>query len=103
MNDHREVIVDLYGVARYKGNAVVKYLLDADVGPDLNTIWRQSHLTREDLAEFYKMIGYSLSGTEDIFCEENEHEELFPEAKKWYRKNAPEYYEETYGLPLTRE
>ena len=52
------------GVLRFKGNAIVRFLLDN--GPfNLNDIALKD-FPREDREQFAQLIGYSLSGAEDL-------------------------------------
>lgn len=54
------LIVDEYEVLRFKGNAIVRFLLDA--GPfDMNQLALMP-FTVEDREQFAQLIGYSLSG-----------------------------------------
>ena len=58
------------GVERFKQNGIVRYLLDTHKDCDLNLIWKlcESGLfSKEDLQEFYELIGYTISGYEEIF------------------------------------
>ena len=51
-------------VARFKGNQIVRYLLDA--GPfDMNDLAIMK-FTREDQEQFAQLIGYSVSGAGDL-------------------------------------
>jgi len=55
---------DKNGTIRFKGNAIVRFLLDE--GPfDLNDIACKD-FTREDREQFAQLIGYSLSGAADL-------------------------------------
>lgn len=70
----RTIYTDEHGIRRFKGNAVVRYLLDeATAGRkcDMNDLAVQCKFARKftsaDWQEFYQMIGYSLSGYGDIF------------------------------------
>ena len=52
------------GVLRFKGNAIVRWLLDN--GPfTLNDI-AAKEFSREDREQFAQLIGYSLSGAQDL-------------------------------------
>lgn len=69
----REIITDKYNCQRYKSNKIVRYLLDTHTTVDLNLIVKlhqSDFFTKEDIKEFYQLIGYSVSGYEDIFYEE---------------------------------
>ena len=62
------IILDEYGVARFKANALVRYLLD-NGGIDMNELARQSHVqkwTQEDCMQFAQLIGYSVDGYGDL-------------------------------------
>lgn len=55
---------DKNGTLRFKGNAIVRFLLEH--GPfDMNDIAR-GDFTREDREQFAQLIGYSLSGASDL-------------------------------------
>lgn len=55
---------DARGVARFKANAIVQYLLDS--GPfDMNHL-AAVPFSREDREQFAQLIGYSLSGFGDL-------------------------------------
>lgn len=59
------IVRDEHGVARFRANAIVRFLLDA--GPfDMNTIARLPNIPREDYAQFAQLIGYSVSGYGDL-------------------------------------
>ena len=52
------------GIPRFKGNAIVRYLLDA--GPfDMNTLGVMT-FSAEDREQFAQLIGYSVSGFGDL-------------------------------------
>ena len=60
------------GVARFKKNNIVRYLLDLGV-TDLNKLWLALHagaFSMEDMEQFYQLIGYSVEGFAEIddFC-----------------------------------
>lgn len=56
--------VDESGVVRFRENRIVRLLLDT--GPfTLNSLSRLGFL-REDWAQFYQLIGYSLDGLGDV-------------------------------------
>jgi hypothetical protein len=58
------LITDKYGTLRFKENAIVRYLLDA--GPfDMNHL-AVIPFSDEDREQFAQLIGYSLSGFEDL-------------------------------------
>jgi len=72
------VIVDDHGTARFRGNAIVRAMLDRDtargrVYPEfparsdggLNWIAEQN-FTREDQEQFAQLIGYSISGYHEL-------------------------------------
>lgn len=55
---------DDHGTMRFKGNAIVKYLLDA--GPfDMNHL-AVMEFSQEDREQFAQLIGYSLSGYSEL-------------------------------------
>jgi len=65
---NREIIVDEQGVERFKPNRIVGFLLDWG-NTDLNQIWKmraRGLFSTEELREFYQLIGYSVSGYEEL-------------------------------------
>ncbi len=58
------------GVLRFKGNAIVRHLLDHS-GIDLNKLERMN-FSNEDREQFAQLLGYSVSGAADLgyFSEE---------------------------------
>ena len=60
------LITDKNGTTRFKGNAIVGFLLDA--GPfDMNQL-AVMHFSDEDREQFVQLIGYSLSGFGELSC-----------------------------------
>ena len=54
---------------RFKRNAIVRFLLDNNGSFDLNALWRMlgsDTFSIEDMEQFYQLIGYSVSGFEEI-------------------------------------
>ena len=68
------IVVDDYGVERYKGNKIVIMLLELCDSLDLNKIAALTPriFSEKERKEFYKMIGYSLEYIEEIFSEEDD-------------------------------
>lgn len=58
------IIMDKHGVARFKANQLVLYLLDHG-GIDMNHLAVQK-FTDEDRDQFAQLIGYSVSGWGDL-------------------------------------
>ena len=58
------IVTDAHGVIRFKGNAIVRHLLDHG-GIDLNAI-AMLDFTQDDREQFTQLIGYSLSGAHDL-------------------------------------
>jgi hypothetical protein len=58
------IVLDCDGVARFRGNRIVRFLLDYG-GIDLNQIAR-ADFTRADRQQFAQLIGYSVSGYGDL-------------------------------------
>lgn len=59
------IVFDDYGVARFKSNPIVEWLLES--GPfDLNQIAILPGITDEDHEQFAQLIGYSVSGAGDL-------------------------------------
>ena len=59
------VVLDDRGVARFKVNPIVRFLLD--FGPyDLNRIISLPGCTPDDHAQFAQLIGYSVSGFDEL-------------------------------------
>lgn len=60
----QQVHLDKEGVARFRANKIVRYLLDA--GPfDMNQLALMS-FSRRDREQFAQLIGYSVSGYGDL-------------------------------------
>ena len=58
---NQPVMLDEDGRPRFRGNSLVKYLIDA--GPfDLNTIRMLPNLNMEDYTQLMQLIGYSTDG-----------------------------------------
>lgn len=58
------VYLDEHGVARYRPNAIVRYLIDQD--PMLMNHLARMGFSAEDRAQFAQLIGYSVSGAADL-------------------------------------
>jgi len=70
----REAIYDGDQVLRFKQNRIVRFLLEMGTH-DMNDIVKLASFdffTREELKEFYQMIGYSLCGYCDVFGDEGD-------------------------------
>ena len=68
-----KVYVDEKGVVRFKGNQIVKDLLEIKM--DLNQIcyfYKTGKYTFDDYWEFYQLIGYSLDGYASSLSQDNE-------------------------------
>lgn len=76
------VELDSNGVVRFRGNAVVQYLLD-NGGLSLNDLGREEFPT-EDRDQFHQLINYSVSGAPISF-------ELADAAQDAYEKGKPEH------------
>ena len=64
------VVETIDGVERFRRNRIIHDLVDA-MRP-LNTIAHRvtmGHYTREEQAELYRLLGYSLDGFADVFPE----------------------------------
>lgn len=74
-NPMQPLVKDQHGTVRFKGNAIVEYLLEcARVGKsaDLNHIARLD-FTQDDRCQFAQLIGYSLSGYHELSYVSDEH------------------------------
>lgn len=59
------IALDSEGVARFRANPLVRFLLDA--GPfTMNTLAVLPNIPAEDRAQFAQLIGYSVSGYGDL-------------------------------------
>lgn len=67
------VETDAHGTLRFKGNAIVRHLLDfaSSRGCSLNEIAAMD-FTRDDHVQFAQLIGYSVSGFGDLSYVDNE-------------------------------
>lgn len=70
----QHIVEQVGAVVRYRRNHIISDLITAathgQVGPCLNEIAKQVALGRyseAERAELYRLIGYSLSGFEDVF------------------------------------
>lgn len=59
------IVLDGEGVARFKQNALVRYLLGAG-GIDLNQLAMLPNIPNEDHMQLAQLIGYSVSGFGDL-------------------------------------
>lgn len=62
------VVLDEYGVARFKRNAIVRYLIDLCSTKGICDMNQLAILpfSREDHEQFAQLIGYSVSGAGDL-------------------------------------
>lgn len=68
LSDH-PVITDARGTLRYKAQPLAVWLRKQT---SLTTMWRaykQGHFSRNEFMQFYRDIGYTLSGFEEIWCD----------------------------------
>jgi hypothetical protein len=74
-------IIENDGILRWKGKSIAMWLLDRCMynhSQYLNDLWREcciGHISKEEIMEHYREIGYSLSGYLEIFpelCEEKD-------------------------------
>lgn len=73
------LVIDKHGRKRFKGNAVVMFLLEA--GPfDMNAL-ALKQFSSEDREQFAQLIGYSLSGFAELHYVSDETYALAEEAK----------------------
>lgn len=66
------IIRDKNGVIRYQANRLVKWLFDSG-NLDLNAMrvaYIYGAFSKEEYMQFYRDLGYSLSGFEEVFSEE---------------------------------
>lgn len=64
-----KIIKDEDGTFRYRPNRVIKFLYQTK-GCDLNTVWAaytNGAFSLEEMMEFYRLIGYTLEGFEEIW------------------------------------
>lgn len=59
------IYLDENGTARFRGNAVVRYLLE-EGGVTLNGLAGVSSFPRRDRDQFHQLIGYSVSGFSEL-------------------------------------
>ncbi|MGH9388129.1 MAG: hypothetical protein ACRD1Z_00830 [Vicinamibacteria bacterium] len=62
------IVLDEHGVARFKENSLVRYLVDwsTDKGLGLNGLAMLPKIPREDWEQLAQLIGYSVSGASDL-------------------------------------
>jgi hypothetical protein len=81
MNAEREdlprqpIEMDKHGVVRFRANSLVRYLLDAG-GIDMSQIRLLPNIPREELRQFYQLIGYSVGGYEEVFDQDEDEEDV---------------------------
>lgn len=66
------IVVDDNGVYRYKANGVTNWLYENKC-IDLNKVWLaygRCMFSLEDFMQFYRDLGYSLGGFEELFAKE---------------------------------
>jgi hypothetical protein len=68
------IVLDEDGTTRFQANTIVRYLLDEGRRRQLFTIDQIWWLpfSREDLRQFYQLLGYSVGGYGEIFCQEED-------------------------------
>lgn len=62
------ILIDEHGVARFRANALVRYLLD-NGGLDMNALAMfaiKTGVSKEDQQQFAQLIGYSVDGYADL-------------------------------------
>lgn len=82
-------IVMVEGVARFRGNAIVRYLID-NGSISLNHLARLPNMPQEDWAQFAQLLGYSVSGYGDLSYALNVEEADAAVAALIQRKETPE-------------
>lgn len=84
MNHHpvQPLGLDKNGILRFKSNAIVRFLLDN--GPfDMNKL-AMMEFSDEDRVQFAQLIGYSLSGFEELsYVSDLDCEEAKAQLKEW--------------------
>jgi hypothetical protein len=63
----REIITDEYDIKRFKPNMVIRYLKTKISLNDLWGLYNEGFFSEEEMKEFYQLIGYPISGYEEIF------------------------------------
>ena len=64
MHPLQPTYIDKYGTKRFKGNAIVRFLLDK--GPTNMNDLAIMQFTNEDREQFAQLIGYSVSGFAEL-------------------------------------
>jgi len=69
----KDVVEDDDGVLRYRENKVVSWLRESrnQCMNEIAVMHQRGMFTLEDMMEFYRLIGYSLSGFEEIWHEKD--------------------------------
>lgn len=92
------IYLDGDGVARFRANPIVRFLLDA--GPfDLNTISALPGISKDDYAQFMQLIGYSVSSFGDLDCADPETVRVADDAVEKLLRDSK--YDAAY-LPMRR-
>ena len=63
-------IEQIGGREYFTGNKVVSFMFEMNDNIDFNKLWAlvdRRILSKEDLKEFYQLIGYSVDGYEELF------------------------------------
>lgn len=62
----QEIYEDEHGTYRFKGNEIVRMLLDTHLTIDLDFLARIPSISREDHEQFAQLIGYSVGGFKEL-------------------------------------
>lgn len=62
------IVLDEHGVARFKANSLVRYILDAGkkYGINMNHLAILPNISQEDREQFAQLLGYSVLGFGDL-------------------------------------
>ncbi len=81
------VIIDYLGIARFKSNEIVQYLLDTHPTCDMNHI-AMLNFTDKDRAQFAQLIGYSIGGYGELsYSDTDEYETAMLQAKEMLKEH----------------
>ena len=69
LTDH-PVVMDKHGVLRYKASPIHGWLCDHIDLNEMSVAYQQGAFGRDEFMQFYRDIGYSLGGFEEIWGEE---------------------------------
>jgi hypothetical protein len=65
-------IINDNGTLRFDGNRLIRFLIDTHNTMDFNAVWQLADtgmITRDELIQFYTLVGYSVDNFAELFPE----------------------------------